>query len=462
MKKTVNFYLNKSRNIYTLAALLFLSGIAPTAKAQVVVDKILAVVGSKIILQSDIEKQHVQYIAQGAEDNSQTKCLIFDQLLLQKLLLNQAEIDSVTVSESQVDGELDRRMRFYIKQIGSEEKLEEYFHTTIRELKAELRDMIREQLLVQSMQSTITKDVVATPSNVREYFESIHPDSLPYIDAEMEVGQIVRKPPVSDSERKAVKARLEEYRKKIMAGEDFAVYAALYSEDKSTAKKGGELGMFERGTMVPEFEAAAFNLRTGEVSPIIETKFGFHILQLIERRADQINVRHILLQPQTDEKDLYKSYALLDSLRKQINLGTISFDEAAQKFSDDEETRNNGGLLVNPETGTTRLSPDKMDRLLFFQVDSMALNTVSMPLGMATAEGKQAYRIVMVKSKNLPHRANLKDDYQKIQEVALQQKQNELLTTWVENKKSVTYIHLNDTFDNCEMLKAWTNSGIKQ
>ncbi len=322
--------------------------------------------------------------------------------------------------------------------------------------------MIREQLLVQSMQSTITKDVVATPSNVREYFESIPSDSLPYIDAEMEVGQIVRKPPVSDTERKAVKARLEEYRRKIMAGEDFAVYAALYSEDKSTAKKGGELGMFERGTMVPEFEAAAFNLRAGEVSPIIETKFGFHILQLIERRADQINVRHILLQPQTDDKDLMKSYSLLDSLRKQINLGTISFEDAAQQFSDDEETRNNGGLLVNPETGTTKLSPDKMDRLLFFQVDSMALNTVSMPLGMATAEGKQAYRLVMVKSKSAPHKANLKDDYQKIQEVALQQKQNELLSTWVENKKSVTYIHLNDTFGDCEMLKAWTQGGLKQ
>ncbi len=462
MKKTVNFYRIKLLKIGALAAMLFAFSIPRIAHAQVVVDKVLAVVGSKIILQSDIEKQHVQYIAQGAEDNSQTKCLIFDQLLLQKLLLNQAEIDSVNVSESQVDGELDRRMRFYIKQIGSEEKLEEYFHTTIRELKAELRDMIREQLLVQSMQSTITKDVVATPSNVREYFESIPSDSLPYIDAEMEVGQIVRKPPVSDTERKAVKARLEEYRRKIMAGEDFAVYAALYSEDKSTAKKGGELGMFERGTMVPEFEAAAFNLRAGEVSPIIETKFGFHILQLIERRADQINVRHILLQPQTDDKDLMKSYSLLDSLRKQINLGTISFEDAAQQFSDDEETRNNGGLLVNPETGTTKLSPDKMDRLLFFQVDSMALNTVSMPLGMATAEGKQAYRLVMVKSKSAPHKANLKDDYQKIQEVALQQKQNELLSTWVENKKSVTYIHLNDTFGDCEMLKAWTQGGLKQ
>lgn len=425
-------------------------------KAQVVVDKVMAIVGSKIILHSDIEKQYIQYLAQGAEENAKTKCLIFDQLLLQKLMLNQADIDSVKVSENQVDGELDRRMRFYIKQIGSEEKLEEYFHTTIRALKEELRDMIREQLIVQNMQGSITKDVTATPANVRSYFESIHPDSLPYIDAEMEVGQIVRKPPVSDSERKAVKKRLEEYRNKIMAGEDFAVYAALYSEDKSTAKKGGELGMFERGTMVPEFEAAAFNLRAGEVSPIIETKFGFHILQLIERRADQINVRHILLQPQTDDKDLYKAFGLLDSLSKQINLGTISFEDAAQQFSDDEETRNNGGLLVNPETGTTRLSPDKMDRLLFFQVDTMPMNTVSMPLGMATSEGKQAYRIVVVKSKNLPHKANLKDDYQRIQEVALQDKQNKLLSNWVANKKSSTYIHLNEDFDGCDVLKEWT------
>lgn len=425
------------------------------SSAQMVVDKVMAVVGSKIILHSDIEKQYVQYLAQGAETGTETKCQIFDQLLLQKLLLNQADIDSIKVSESQVDGELDRRMRFYVKQIGSEEKLEAYFHTTIRELKAELRDMIREQLLVQNMQSTITKDVVATPGNVREFFESIHPDSVPYIDAEMEVGHIVRKPPVSDLERKLLKLKLEEYRTKIMAGEDFAVYAALYSDDKSTAKKGGELGMFERGTMVPEFEAAAFNLRAGEVSPIIETKFGFHILQLIERRADQINVRHILLQPSTDDKDLYKAYHLLDSLRQQIQLGTITFDEAAQKFSDDEETRNNGGLLINPETGTARLSPDKMDRLLFFQVDSMPLNKVSMPLAMTTGEGKQAYRLVMVKAKNAPHKANLKDDYQRIQEVALQNKQNLMLADWVKNKRQTTYIHFNETMDGCAILDQW-------
>ncbi len=455
MRNSVSF-IQTIRKLLIASSLGLISLFSQSLYGQVVVDQVMAVVGSKIILHSDIEKQYVQYLAQGAETGEVTKCQIFDQLLLQKLMLNQADIDSVKVTESQVDGELDRRMRFYIKQIGSEEKLEEYFHTTIRELKAELRDMIREQLVVQSMQSTITKDVVATPSNVREFFESIHPDSVPYIDAEMEVGQIVRKPPVSDTERKLVKLKLEEYRTKIMAGEDFAIYAALYSEDKSTAKKGGELGMFERGTMVPEFEAAAFNLKSGEVSPIIETKFGFHILQLIERRADQINVRHILLQPQTDDKDLYKAYGLLDSLRIQIQAGTISFEDAAQKFSDDEETRNNGGLLINPETGTSRLSPDKMDRLLFFQVDSMALNMVSMPLGMATAEGKQAYRIVMVKSKNPPHKANLRDDYQRIQEVALQTKQNEMLGKWVENKRLSTYIHFNKTIDGCDILKQWS------
>lgn len=423
--------------------------------AQKVVDQVMAVVGSKIILRSDIEKQYVQYLAQGAEPGDELKCEIFDQLLLQKLLVNQAELDSVTVSDNQVESELDRRLRYYIKQIGSEAKLEEYFHTTIRELKVELRDLIREQLVMQSMQSKITKDVVATPANVREYFESIHPDSLPYIDAELEVAQIVKRPPVSEAERRAVRARLEEFRSKVMAGEDFAVYAALYSQDQSTAKKGGELGLFERGTMVPEFEAAAFNLKPGEVSPVIETKFGMHILQLIERRGDQINVRHILLQPKTTDEDLMRSVRFLDSLSAQIRAGTISFEEAALKFSDDEETKNNGGLLINPENNTSRLAPDKMDRLLFFQVDSMSLNKVSAPLLMNTGDGKTAYRLVMVKSRTQPHKANLRDDYQKIQEVALQEKQNKVVSDWVEKKRKSTYIHINEEYSNCEVLQHW-------
>ncbi len=436
--------------------LVVLTLIFSNTQAQKIVDQVVAVVGAKIILKSDIEKQHIQFIAQGGAEGDESRCQIMDQLLLQKLMINQAEIDSVTVSESQVESELDRRMRFYIRQIGSEQKLEEYFKTTIRELKADFRDVIKEQLLVQTMQSKITKDITATPSDVRIFFEGINPDSVPYIDAELEIAHIVRKPVVSYEEKMELRKQLEEYRDKIVKGEsDFAVYAALYSQDPTSAKRGGELGFFERGAMVPEFETAAFNLKPGDISPIIETKYGFHILQLIERRGEQINVRHILLQPKLNEESLSKCYGLLDSLRNQITLGTITFEQAAEKFSDDEDTKNNGGLMLNAETNTTRLSPDKIDRMLFFQVDSMALNTVSSPIITATTEGKNAYHIVMVKSRSKPHRANLKDDYQKIQEVALSEKQNKALSEWINKKKRSTYININPEFGNCEELKHW-------
>lgn len=427
-----------------------------SAFSQQTIDKVVAVVGSKIILHSDVEKQYVQFIAQGGTETSDARCTILDQLILQKLLINQAAIDSVTVSETQVEGELDRRMRFYVKQIGSEEKLEEYFHTSIRQLKSEFRETIKDQLLVQTMQSKIGKDISASPNEVRAYFESIPADSLPYIDAEMEIAQIVKKPEVTAAQKLAVKKQLEDFRKKIVAGEaDFAVYAALYSKDPGSAKKGGELGFFERGSMVPEFEAAAFTLKPGEISPVIETKYGFHLLQLVERRGDQINIRHILLQPETDDKALGISVNLLDSLSKKINAGELSFDEAAQKFSDDEETRNNGGLMINPETNTTKLSPDKIDRLLFFQVDSMKIGRISAPLIMNTTDGKSAYRIVVLKSRTQPHKANMKDDYQKIQEVATSEKQNKAMSEWVERKTKSTYIQFNENNSQCPILEHW-------
>ncbi len=444
------------RNPQLLISMLIACLCTPAFSQQTkVIDQVAAVVGSKIILLSDIEKQYNQFVLQGAEKGEESKCSVFDQLILQKLLVNQAEIDSVIVTEAQVDAELDKRMRYYIKQIGSEDKLEEYFHSTIIQLKSELRDLIKDQMTVQTMQSKITKEVTATPNDVREYFGAIPADSVPYIDADLEVAQIVRKPPVSVEEKARVKAQLEEYRNKISSGDDFAVYAALYSADAPTAKKGGELGFFERGQMVPEFEAAAFKLKPGEVSPIVETKFGYHILQLIERSGDRINIRHILLQPKVSDDDLIKAVHFLDSLRTKINNGNISFDEAAEKFSNDEDTHNNGGLLINPETGTTHLSPDKMDRLLFFQVDTMTLNTVSNPLPMTTAEGKTAYRLVMVKSRSKPHKANMKEDYQKIQEVALQEKQSKAMNDWVAKKKKSTFININEEYRNCLALKHW-------
>ncbi len=448
--------MKRNYSVFKLIVLTGLISLSTQAFSQDVIDKIVAVVGSKIILHSDVEKQYVQYIAQGGAQTADVRCTILDQLLLQKLMINQADIDSVTVAEAQVEGELDRRMRYYVKQIGSEEKLEDYFHTSIRQLKSEFRDVIHDQLLVQTMQSRITKDISASPSDTRAYFESIPVDSLPYMDAEMEIAQIVRMPSVTPTEKRAVRAELEDYRKKIQSGEgDFAVYAALYSKDPSSAKKGGELGFFERGSMVPEFEAAAFTLKPGEISPVIETKFGFHILQLIDRRGDQINIRHILLQPTTDDAALISCVKQLDSLRTQILGGSITFEDAAQKFSNDDETKNNGGLLLNPETNTTKLSPDKIDRLLFFQVDSMELGKVSSPLIMNTPDGKTAYRLVMLKSRTQPHKANLRDDYTKIQEVATGEKQNKALSEWVTKKIKATYIQFNDESINCAQLDHW-------
>ena len=449
--------MNKNNVNWLFAVLWIAVGFPLHAMSQQgrVIDEVVAVVGNKIILLSDIEKQYNQFLIQGGERSDEGRCQVFDQLILQKLLVNQAQLDSVIVSDAQIDGELDKRMRFYIKQIGSEQKLEEYFHTSIRQLKEELRDLIHDQLIVQTMQSQITRHVTATPNDVREYFGKIPSDSVPYIDAELEVAQIVRKALVNAEEKTRIKEQLEEYRKRIAEGSDFAVYAALYSQDVASAKKGGELGFFERGQMVAEFEAAAFNLKQGEVSPIVETKFGFHILQLIERRVDQINIRHILLQPKVSEPDLQKAYLLLDSIRNQIMLGNITFEYAAEKFSDDEETHNNGGLMINPETGTNKLSPDKMDRILFFQVDTMPLNMVSAPLVMTTAEGKTAYRLVMLKSRSAPHKANLKTDYQKIQEVATLEKQSRAMSDWVSKKRETTYIHFNQEYQHCEALTHW-------
>lgn len=419
-----------------------------SAQQQTVVDQVMAVVGNKIILQSDVEKQYGQYLAQmsaAGKDDGSGKCQVFSQLLLTKLMLHQAEVDSVTVTDSQVDGELDKRMRYYIKVFKSEAALEEYFHTSIIELKSELREAIHDQLIVQSMQGKINRDVTASPAEVKSFFKNIPKDSLPYINAEIQVAQIVKVPPVSEEELARIKEELEGYRKEVLAGKDFAVYAALYSQDVSSAKKGGELGLFDRGQMVPEFEAAAFNLKTpGELSPVIFTKFGGHLLQLIERRGNQINVRHILLQPKVREADKRGLINKLDSIRSLIVNGSISFDEAAQKFSDDEATRNNGGLMINPETGTTSLSPDQMDRILFFQIDTMPLERVSVPLMMQTDEGKPGYRIVKVISRSQPHVANMIDDYQKIQDACLAEKQNKSLKEWVDRKRKTTFIRINN------------------
>ena len=420
-------------------------------------DQIVGIVGNEVILKSEIE---LQYQSQGAVafqgyTEEQAKCLIMEDNLFQKLLINQARIDSVEVSDEQVDGELDRRMRFFVDQIGSERKLEEYYGKSILEIKSEFREMIENQLLVQKMRAKTTENIAVTPADVKAYFAGIPIDSLPYINSEIEIAHIVKKPPISQEERERIKTRLAELRKRIVNGEDFGLLAYMYSEDPGSAKQNGELGPVERGALVPEFEGVAFNLKGDQVSEIIETQYGYHIMQLIERIGERVNVRHILLTPQVSSVDLKNAREYLDSIQQVMLTDTLTFDEAAEKFSDDEETRMIGGKMINPQTGSTRFEPTQIDPMLLFSIDKMKVGQISEPVLMRTDDGKEAYRLIKLIKRTNPHRASLKQDYQKLQAAALEEKQSHAITKWIAKKQGDTYIKIGPAYSDCTFTSSW-------
>lgn len=421
-----------------------------------VVDQVVAVVGSKVILLSDVESQVQQLLSQTSLRGDELRCRILDQLLLNKLLLHQAIIDSVEVSDDQVEQKINQNMSFYIQQLGSPEKLESYYGKSIAELKDEFRPLVREQMLSQQMQNKLTGGLSASPMDVKNFFESVPVDSLPFINSEIEYAQILFKVPVSPEEKSRAREQLITLRERITNGEDFSTLAILYSQDKESAKQGGELGFVNRGDLVPEFEAAAFRLKnTTEVSPVIESPFGFHIVQLIERRGDRINCRHILIQPKFSSEDLVKTQAVVDSISKELRNGSMTFEEAAEKYSDDKDSRMNGGNVINPATGATRFESDQVDPAVLFQLDKMEKGEISNPIAATTREGEQAYRILFLKNRTLPHRLNLKDDYQRLQELALTDKQNKVLENWRNKKKALTYIRIADEFRDCDLLQDW-------
>lgn len=437
----------------TICTFLFLIILSAISFSQPVdIDRIIVHVGNEIVLLSDVEMQLQQYRQMNPGEEID-RCMILEEMIIKKLLLHQAALDSVEISDNQVDGELDRRLRYFISQLGSEERLEQYYDKSIPEIKAEFRSSIKEQLMIQTVQQKITGNIKITPSEVRSFFEQIPEDSLPLINSELEIEQIVKLPSTGVDEKERVKVRLTDIRNRITGGEDFGTLAYLYSEDPGSAKKNGELGFTERADLVPEFATPAFNLKENEVSSIIETKFGFHIIQLIERRGDRINVRHILLKPKVSDAGLANAKFSLDTIVQKINSGKISFSEAAIAYSDDSETAKNGGLLLNPNTGTSRFETPHLDPTLYFVSEKMKTGDVSEPVPFATREGKDAYRIVLLKSRTDPHKANLKDDYQKIQEFALADKQQKTLRNWVLKKKKSVFITVDTAFSHCDFVK---------
>lgn len=437
-----------------LCFLLISGNVSLIAQPEQIIDQVAAVIGGKTLLKSEIESQYQQIIAQGTEANPNLKCRIIDQLLINKLLLNQAILDSIEVTDSQVEGELDRRIGFMVNQIGSEARLEEYYEKSIPEIRDEFKPLIKEQLLIQMMQGKVTKNITVSPADVRNFFNSIPSDSLPFINAEMEYAQIVINVPVSSAEKARIREKLEGYRKRVLNGEDFATLAILYSQDGSS-KNGGELGFVNRGELVPEFEASAFKLRKGEVSEIVESKFGFHIIQLIERRGEQINVRHILLKPSFGTAEINETLAKADSIHKAIKSDSLSFSDAAQRFSDDGDSRYNGGNVINQKNGTTRFETDEVDPTVFFQLEKMNIGEVSSPIQSLSAEGNTAFRILYLKTRTKPHKADLSSDYQRIQEATTTEKESKALNDWVKKKKTTTFVQVSDDFKSCDNLSHW-------
>jgi len=456
--------------LFLSALLIPFSGIAQDEEAkeekpqepqqpEMIIDQVVAVVGKNIILESDIENQYLNYRLQSGSlkgSASEIRCEILEEQLYQKLMVTQAEYDSIEVNEGQVESELDRRIGMFINQFGSQEAMEEYYDRTLAQIKNELHDIIAEQLIAQQVQQEIVATVKVTPSEIKNYYKSLPKDSIPLIKTEYEIAQIVKMPPISVEEKIRVKEQLMELRKRILAGENFSTLAILYSEDPGSAKKGGELGFYGRGQLYPEFEAVAYKLKDGEVSAVVETEAGYHIIQMIERKGDYINVRHILLVPKVSPRDLMIARKQLDSIAELIRNDSISFNWAVEEFSDAED-KNSGGLLINPYTGSIKFEPEQLDPQVSFTIEKMTVGAISNPVPFKTQDQKDAYRILKLVEKTLPHRANLEDDYARMQEWALQQKQMDAINKWINNKAKETYVRIIEAYQNCEFKHDWIN-----
>ncbi|MBO4231754.1 MAG: peptidylprolyl isomerase, partial [Bacteroidales bacterium] len=346
------------------------------------VDGIIAIVGKEIIMKSDIENEYAHYASQYATmDNiDEAKCEIFERLMTEKLMINQAELDSISFTDQQVEDQLNYRISSLLQQVGGDAKiLENYYNKSLEEIKKDLRELLRVQLIVDEVQRSMTQNITITPSEVKQFYDQIDYDSLPMIQPAYELGHIVRIPPVSDEERAAIKEKLEGFRERVLRGEKFSMLARLYSDDPGSAAKGGELGFVERGTLYPEFESVAFKLKTGEVSNVVQTRAGYHIIQMIERRGDRINVAHILLQPKPSPEEQEKSVAFLDSVRKVILDEKMEFTVAAFKFSDDMN-KNSGGWIVNPYSGSSKLEKEALDPTTLAVVNKLIPGEYSEPV----------------------------------------------------------------------------------
>ena len=420
------------------------------------IDKIQAIIGSEILLISDIENQYNQILSQGVIETEDMRCQIVDELLLQNFLIHHAKIDStIEIVSDDIDAEINNRISYFENQLGSLEKVEAYFNRSIESMEDELRIIVKDQFYTQKKQSKIISDVKITPNEVKDFYRTLNSEEIPIVPTKLQMSQIVIEPELSEDKKNSIKEKLNGFRKRIYNGEDFKVLATLYSDDVVSANNGGELGFMQRGDLVPEFERAAFKLKKDEISEVVESKFGYHIIQMIERRGEQINVRHILIKPKFSSLSLQNARENINSIKSDLDSSLISFKDALQKYSDDE-SKNNGGLIINPKNGTTFFTFEELDPSIRYIVERMNIGDVSDPSLSKSQDGTQAaYRLVKLNNKIEEHKANIVDDFDLLKEYALSNKKQSVLEKWVSDNLANTYINISNDLSECACYKKW-------
>ena len=419
-----------------------------------VIDEVVWVVGDEAILKSDVEGERLNAQYEGRRFNGDPYCVIPEQLAVQKLFLHQAEIDSIEVSDQDVLAEVEMRTNWFIDQMGSKEKMEEYYNKTSSQIREMLRESVRNSKLVQKMQQKIIGDVKLVPADVRRYFKNLPPDSIPYVPTQVEVQIITVEPKIPQEEIERVKKTLRDYTERVESGEiSFSLLAKLYSEDPGSARRGGEYGFQSRSQLVPEFANVVFNMTDPKkISKVFETEYGYHIAQLIEKRGDRVSYRHILLKPKVEEKELEKALVVLDSVANRIRRTNYPFEKAAI-YSMDKDTRNNNGLMVNPITGTARFEMQDLAQVsqeVAKVVEGLKVGEISDPFSMIDKKGKEICAIVKLKARIEGHKATISEDYQRLKSIVQDRLGEEKLEKWILEKQKNTYVRINDEWVKCD------------
>jgi peptidyl-prolyl cis-trans isomerase SurA len=439
----------RKRRVIT-GMLLLIAGYA--AAGQQIVESIAAVVGNEVVYLSEIEGQVVQLKAErDPTPINELRCRVFEDQLIQKLFLDQARIDSIEVSPENVESDLNSRLTEYIRRAGSEQALETYFNKSMAEIRKDLREMLTNQYIVQETQATIAQGITVTPEEIRKYYNSIPKDSLPLVPRKVQLSIITVQPPDMESSKAEVRQRLLDLRSRIINGESFSTLAVLYSEDPGTAPRGGELGFMTRGELAKPYAEAAWSLKQDVVSKIVETEFGFHIIQLIERKGEMVNSRHILMKPKLSVEQTEWAILKLDTIADIIRSDSLTFERAALRYSSDKATRANGGKMVsdNPSERVNWLTLDELPREINLAVRGMKLGEISEPFRTTDPRGNYIYCIVRLDEEIAPHRVNMKDDYNYLSDAALNDKQGKIYNEWIAEKIKRTYIRISDDFRDC-------------